>query len=229
MALTDKIKAIADAIRTKTGMTDVMTLDEMPNKIINIPSGTSGDSGVKKPYIEETYDKDGNLTSAKLVGYNFIRGSLFYGCSKLKLTEIPSEITYIGNSAFSGCDELSLSSLPSGITYIGNSAFCECPNLSITELPSSVTFIGSSAFIKCIKLKSIDIPSNVMTIKSYAFGACTNLTSIRFLGTPTSIDSTTFDGCNNLTTIKVPWSEGAVANAPWGAINATITYDYTGE
>lgn len=25
------------------------------------------------------------------------------------------------------------------------------------------------------------------------------------------------------------YTEGAVANAPWGAINATITYDYTGE
>lgn len=229
MALTDKIKAIADAIRTKTGTTDIMTLDEMPNKIINIPSGTSGDSGVKKPYIEETYDKDRNLTSAKLVGYNFIRGSLFYRCSKLKLTEIPSEITYIGDSAFSGCDELSLMSLPSGITYIGDSAFCECSNLSLTELPSSVTSIGSSAFIKCIKLESINIPSNVMTIKSYAFGSCTNLTSIRFLGTPTSISSTIFYRCNNLTSIKVPWSEGAVKNAPWGATNATIEYDYTGE
>lgn len=229
MALTDKIKAIADAIRTKTGTTDAMTLDEMPDKIAGIPSGTSGDSGVKKPYIEETYDKDGNLITAKLVGYSFIRGSLFRYCSKLKLTEIPSEITYIGDDAFAGCDELSLPSIPSSITHIGDSAFCDCPNLSLTELPSSVTFIGSSAFINCIKLKSIDIPSNVMTIKSYAFGSCTNLASIRFLGTPTSISSTIFYRCNNLTSIKVPWSEGAVKNAPWGATNATIEYDYKGE
>jgi hypothetical protein len=27
----------------------------------------------------------------------------------------------------------------------------------------------------------------------------------------------------------VPWAEGAVANAPWGATNATINYNYTGE
>ena len=39
MALTDKIKAIADAIRTKTGTTDIMTLDEMPAKIAGISSG----------------------------------------------------------------------------------------------------------------------------------------------------------------------------------------------
>lgn len=34
-----------------------------------------------------------------------------------------------------------------------------------------------------------------------------------------------FEGCTNLTTINVPWAEGAVANAPWGATNATINYN----
>jgi hypothetical protein len=32
--------------------------------------------------------------------------------------------------------------------------------------------------------------------------------------------------CNNLTIINVPWSSGTVANAPWGAYNATINYNY---
>lgn len=205
MALTDKIKAIADAIRTKTGTTDTMTLEEMPNKIINIPSGTSGDSGVKKPYIEETYDKDGNLIAAKLVGYTKVRDKLFTDCSNLALTELPSGVTTIGNYAFYGCTNLALTELPSGIASIGEHAFQNCSNLALTELPSSIISINSLAFIYCTKL-----------------------TSIRFLGTPTSIDSSAFTGCTNLTTIKVPWSEGVVANAPWGATNATVTYDYTG-
>jgi hypothetical protein len=38
-----------------------------------------------------------------------------------------------------------------------------------------------------------------------------------------------FSGCANITTINVPWAEGAVENAPWGATNATINYNYTGE
>ena len=29
-----------------------------------------------------------------------------------------------------------------------------------------------------------------------------------------------------LTDIYVPWAEGAVANAPWGATGATIHYDW---
>ena len=36
MALTDKLKAIADAIRSKTGLTNQMTLDEMATEISNI-------------------------------------------------------------------------------------------------------------------------------------------------------------------------------------------------
>ena len=61
---------------------------------------------------------------------------------------------------------------------------------------------------------------------SSAFYSCTGLTSITFNGTPTSIDSTTFNLCTNITSIRVPWSSGAIAGAPWGATNATITYDY---
>lgn len=61
----------------------------------------------------------------------------------------------------------------------------------------------------------------------YAFMNCTGLTEITFKGTPSRIDSTAFNGCTNLKTINVPWSEGAVANAPWGATNATINYNYT--
>ena len=59
------------------------------------------------------------------------------------------------------------------------------------------------------------------------FANCTGLTSITFEGNPKTIHSSAFNGCSNLTTIYVPWSQGQVANAPWGASKATIIYDYT--
>ena len=40
MALTDKLTAIADAIRSKTGTTEAMTLDEMVTAIANITTGS---------------------------------------------------------------------------------------------------------------------------------------------------------------------------------------------
>lgn len=44
MALTNKLTAIADAIRTKTGKTDTMTLEQMVTEISNISVGT-GEGG----------------------------------------------------------------------------------------------------------------------------------------------------------------------------------------
>ena len=113
-------------------------------------------------------------------------------------------VTKIRSYAFSGCTNLALRSLSEGLTSIGEYAFQDCTSLALTSLPESLTSIESAAFY-----------------------SCTSLTSIAFKGTPTTIDSTAFSGCTNLTEIKVPWSEGAVSGAPWGATNATITYNYT--
>ena len=120
---------------------------------------TNAGGGATEPYIEETYNPDGNLIDVRLYGYDRIRSYAFYNCANLALT-----------------------SLPSGITSIGKNAF----------------------------------------------GECTGLTSITFTGTPTSIESNAFQGCTNLRTINVPWANGAVSGAPWGATNATINYNYRG-
>ena len=201
MALTDKLTAIANAIRAKTGGTDSLTLDQMASEIDNIQSG-----GATEPYIEEVYDSNGNLIDVNMHGYTKIRNYAFYSCSRLALTSLPSGLTSIGSNAFYSCSRLALTSLPSGLTNIGIEAFYDCRSLVLTSLPSGLTNIGYCAF-------------------SY----CTGLTSITFEGTPTSISSKAFSNCTNLTTINVPWSEGAVENAPWGATKATINYNYTGE
>lgn len=107
--------------------------------------------------------------------------------------------------AFYDSTYLTLIELPAGLTSIGDYAFCDCNNLALTELPEGLTSIGNCAF-------------------QYCYG----LSEITFKGTPTSIKSRAFAGCTNLTILNVPWSEGVVANAPWGATNATINYDYIG-
>lgn len=65
------------------------------------------------------------------------------------------------------------------------------------------------------------------TVRSNMFYNCTALASVAFKSTPTTIAADAFTGCDALTAISVPWAEGAVAGAPWGATNATITYNYT--
>lgn len=76
------------------------------------------------------------------------------------------------------------------------------------------------------------VNASVQSIGSYAFGdAGTGFQTVYFTGSGTagSIQSNVFQdqmmGNSNVSDIYVPWSEGAVANAPWGAKNATIHYD----
>lgn len=53
MALINKLIAIADAIREKTGRTEPMTLDEMSESILTISGGSSEDLGVVLTEQEE--------------------------------------------------------------------------------------------------------------------------------------------------------------------------------
>ena len=150
----------------------------------------------------------------------------------IDITDLParfSNITSIDGCAFCNCTNLALTSLPNSITTIGGSAFSDCKNLALTSLPESLTKIGFNAFYRCTSLAITSLPAGITKIDSGAFSGCTNLTSITFKGTPTTINSTAFDGCTNLTVVNVPWAEGAIAGAPWGATKATINYNYTGE
>lgn len=161
--------------------------------------------GVTEPYIEEIYNSNIELLSAKLFGYQIVRNYLFWNSSELTDVILPETLSGIGNYAFYGCKKLSLNTLPSAIETIGAYAFSGCSNLGITS-----------------------IPSGIFSILAEAFSNCTKITSLTFNGTPMLIASDAFSGCTNLTTINVPWLDGEVDGAPWGATNATINYNYTG-
>jgi hypothetical protein len=154
---------------------------------------------------------------------------LFYGCTNLAITELPSGITSIGNGAFSGCTNLAITELPSGLTSIGQNAFNECSKLAITSFPRSLTKINAGyEFQYCTGLTTLEFHDGFVEVGSNAFARCTGLTTVTFRGTPSVIRAIAFANCKNLKTINVPWAQGAVANAPWGATNATINYNYTG-
>ena len=157
-------------------------------------------------------------------GVTSIGSWAFYNCSQLALTSLPDGITSIGTKAFSGCSSLALTSLPDGITSIDTETFSGCSSLALTSLPDGLTYIGYQAFRNCLKITAMVIPASVTTIGYGAFIFCYGLKTVTFKGTPTDINAP-FSGCSKVTDIYVPWAEGAVANAPWGATNATIHYD----
>ena len=222
--LNARLTQIANAIRAKTGTGGTLAF---PSGFVSAIEGLSGGSATE-PYIEETYDANGQLIDAVMHGYTSIRPYAFQHCSVLVSVSGISAITSIGYSAFQNCSNLALTSLPAGLTSIGYSAFSNCNNLALTSLPAGLTSIANYTFQNCSNLALTSLPAGITSIGNYTFQNCIGLTTITFEGTPESINSSAFSGCTNLTTINVPWAEGAVANAPWGATNATIHYNVSG-
>lgn len=150
------------------------------------------------------------------------------GDSSKPVTKIPDVVTKIGNNAFHARDNILFTSLPPSVTTIENLGFYDCESLVLTSLPSNLTSIGDRAFYNCGSLALTHFPESLRTIGVQAFQYCTSLTTLTFKRKPTTISNNAFGSCTNLLTINVPWAEGEVAGAPWGATNATINYNYTG-
>ena len=142
--------------------------------------------------------------------------------------EIPEGITKVGEFAFKTCQNLEKVIIPEGTTTIGSSAFFACNNLVEVSLPHSLTDIRGNAFESCTKLEKVNFEvTGLRVISSLAFSGC-NLKEITLPDTITDIDSYAFASSSgsSITTINVPWAEGAIYGAPWGADNATINYNY---
>lgn len=160
-------------------------------------------------------------------GTTGINASALYGCKELVSILLPPHLKTIGGSAFLACNSLALTELPAGLTSIGQAAFQSCSALEVSELPSGITTLPRDVFYACYSIHNFVFNDGVDTIGTYIFYGVSNLNTVLFRGTPSSINATALAGCRNLHNIYVPWSEGEVANAPWGATNATIHYNHT--
>lgn len=147
MALTDKLTAVADAIRGKTGKPDRLTLDEMPQAI----AGIEGGGGVKYtvgtlvPVTIENWDADGegHTKTVTLTGYNpgpnGIQIGMPDGCStaneqallKAALT-VPS-VTSSAPKKYAGKTTLTFSAVnvPEGSLTVGVFGLEECEPVTV--------------------------------------------------------------------------------------------------
>lgn len=207
---------LANAIRKKTGSEEQFT----PSQIANQISGFDlSEDQLLKQLIErsiETFEVPNGITK--------IGSQLCNRWSSLKKVVIPEGVISIGSSAFkeSGITEIDL---PSSLEIIGSQAFWECEALKTITLPENIKTLGKNLFYES-GLESIILPASITSLGE-TFHYARNLKNVTFKGTPSSISSSAFEGCDNLILINVPWAEGEVTGAPWGAANATIVYNYS--
>lgn len=157
---------------------------------------------------------------------NLLNEVLSQNVTKITKSDL-SGITNIGSYAFYRCRNLSSVAIPNTVSMIDMDAFSETALTSIV-IPSSVRYIGPQAFYGCSSLSNVVLSEGLENMSGSSIFYGTLLTTITLPSTLTNIDAYSLN-CNTLTTINVPWAEGEVANAPWGATNATINYNYTGE
>ena len=216
-----KLQNIAVAIQGKdSGGT--MTVDEMPTRIENIPTG----GGVADPALV-LWDWEGT----KLAEYS--------RQDALALTELPAPST-LPPYAAADHDLLvfqkwnwSLANIKAWIqahegrtldagsiytttdgqdhNYWGNPRLNTAAAINMQK--HGTANIGNSAFQKCYSLTQINIPNSVTSIGNSAFQSCFALTQINIPNSVTSIGNSAFQKCFALTQINIPNSVTSIGNS----------------
>ena len=140
---TDKLTAIANAIRGKTNSTDTYSVDGMVDAISNISTG-GGDTSIEDGLIDGTLS--GAYSNDRVTK---IKDYTFYNCSSLTTVDLPVA-TSVGGSAFRECSSLTTADFPVAKS-VGTYAFYNCSSLTTVDLPVA-TSVGTYAFYACRSL-----------------------------------------------------------------------------
>lgn len=211
----------------------------------NIKYGSKIHEGIENisvPLADGSGDAVFRYGEEEFVGFKFSDFTGYYGTPKIvDASSVPTisgkninqfTASWFGNNGKSANGGFFVSMetvyLPK-MYHFGNSMFDYCVNLkNIYGDCVDVGYINPYTFRNCESLKSIPYMPNLTFISVSAFNNCTGLEIFYMYNKPEyGIHQTAFEKCTNLLNIYVPWSEGEVANAPWGATNATIHYNTT--
>lgn len=199
-----------------------------------IESGSCGENAFWKFFSDGTLEISGTgqIDSAPWTGdYDFLDG--------IVRLIVSDGITSIPEDCFNEAINLVSAILPDSITVINANAFRECHNLILEHLPAGLNRLEFAAFYDCNSIAITKMPVGLVYVGDYQFRNCFGLQKIYFYST-TVIERNAFVRCDNLTDIYVPWAEGEVAGAPWGAdfsthgekeitIHYNTQYDANGE
>lgn len=181
MALTDKLSAIGDAIRAKTGGTELLTLDAMPNEIASIKTGGGGEI---QPIVltgDQDYGCSGSIASnyINLYGNTISTKDLAntqYMFYQYKNEKVPFEINYrlgisnITSFMFNKANNLTQLPAMNNLRAYELSNFCNgCYRLR--EIPED--FFDSWDFIALT-----EATSNYVGNCSFMFSYCYSLRSL---------------------------------------------------
>lgn len=176
MALTDKLTAIAQAIRDKTGSPDTFTLDQMPEAISNISTGSFASGPLNVACNGTYYAADSGWDGYDVVNVKvpesggdttFLRDMLQGTLTEIKESDIPADVTTLAQSAFEYQRQLRTVALPDHITTLQNYSFGSCGSLESFKLPRGLTTLNGVVFSgQGAPIRSLTFYENVPTCDS---------------------------------------------------------------
>lgn len=209
MALTNKLSAIGDAIRAKTGKSEKLTLDSMVTEINSITTGGSGGGGTT-PTLEDFFsgaltEFSNENTTEIMRNFAFFQyfslnkinlpniervGNAFLCMSGVVEIDFPQLKSIQGYDFCTNCHSLQRCSIPLAKSLYFNKGldFSNCEKLTSLDV-SSLEAIYPAGFQNCYVIQKIDLPS-VSKIYSYSFSGtfekCYKLTAL-ILRNPTPV------------------------------------------
>lgn len=221
MALTDKLTAIGDAIREKTGSTAKLTLDQMVDEIEGISGGgvNEAEIGLLEGGLE-SYTNDRVTTVGKYSFYNStvkhvsfpnataIGNSAFQKCANLLTIDVPNVNNLQSGGIFKECTSLTSISLPKVKSVnSGGSMFATCTSLVDVDLPIVADLGSMSCFQGCTALKKLDLPSATAISGGTVFSGCTSFETLILRNTTNIV---TLSGSNNFTNTVIAAGTGSI-------------------
>lgn len=204
--LLNLFKDIADAIRAKTGQTRLYEIDELPDRIMDISTGTTTPAQTKSVEITS----NGNQIITPDDGYVLDRVNLSVSVPQNNRNNALIE-SYGGGFLIGSLKSIDISSFnTSNVTNMSN-MFKQCSSLTVLDVSalntSNVTNM-SDMFSNCASLKSLDLSTfdtNKVKDMSFMFfwSALTSLNLSSFDTSNVTNMNSMFQMCNSLTTLTL--------------------------
>ena len=166
----------------------------------------------------------------------FLSSNTFSSCPSLVSVSLPQVRNTHNNTAvgalFQYCRSLKNVSLPEFGQALTTTNFSECNSVQSILLPHVTGITGNNNFQNCYALEKLYAPE-CMTWANNNFSGCTSLKRLCLYVKPTTLGTTALNA-PALEDIYVPWSQGEVSGAPWGApagctVHYNTVYDADGE
>lgn len=233
MALTDKLTTIANAIRSKTGKSDALTLDQMVTEIEGISAGGSteewiGDGnthiwitlaeGRTSPMLgvcpkgTVTVDWGDGTTPDTLTGTSTSTVKWTPTHNYAAPGDYMITLTVDGEMGLNG-DSSSATSLLRHTSDSDDRNKAYQHVIRKVEIGDGATLIKKYAFFGCNVLTSVIISASEIYIQESAFYMCNSLSSVIIPDGLTTIENNTFASCRALSSITIPRSVTSIGKS----------------